>query len=247
MRERRPTVTIRFDGEEVEAFADETVLQAARRNNVFIPSLCFVVGLYVWGGCRLCMIEIEEDRKMRPACATPINPEMEVHTMTSKLKAHRKAILELLFAEGNHVCAVCVSNGNCELQDMAVTCGMDHVRYDYQSPLRTVDASHPKYVFDANRCILCTRCVRVCDEIEGAHVWDVASHGADAMIISGLATPWGDSLACTWCGKCVAVCPTGSLSYQGSAVGEMEHSVAMISRLAVARNRGEWINPEPVS
>jgi bidirectional [NiFe] hydrogenase diaphorase subunit len=67
------------------------------------------------------------------------------------------------------------------------------------------------------------------------------------MIISGLATPWGDSLACTWCGKCVAVCPTGSLSYQGSAVGEMEHSVAMISRLAVARNRGEWINPEPVT
>ena len=247
MRERRPTVTISFDGEEVEAFADETVLQAARRNNVFIPSLCFVEGLSVWGGCRLCMIEIEEDRKMRPACATPINPEMEVHTMTSKLKAHRKAILELLFAEGNHVCAVCVSNGNCELQDMAVACGMDHVRYDYQSPLRAVDASHPKYVFDANRCILCTRCVRVCDEIEGAHVWDGASHGADAMIISGLATPWGDSLACTWCGKCVAVCPTGSLSYQGSAVGEMEPSVAMISRLAVARNRGEWINPEPVS
>ena len=83
MREQRPTVTIMFDGEEVEAFTDETVLQAARRNNVFIPSLCFVEGLSVWGGCRLCMIEIEEDRKMRPACATPINPEMEVYTMTS--------------------------------------------------------------------------------------------------------------------------------------------------------------------
>jgi bidirectional [NiFe] hydrogenase diaphorase subunit len=172
---------------------------------------------------------------------------MEVYTMTSKLKAHRKAILELLFAEGNHVCAVCVSNGKCELQDMAVACGMDHVRYDYRSPNRAVDASHPKYVFDANRCILCTRCVRVCDEIEGAHVWDVASHGAEATLITDLATPWGESTACTWCGKCVAVCPTGSLSYQGSAVGEMEHSVAMISRLAVARNRGEWLNPEPVS
>ena len=244
MRERRPTVTIMFDGEEVEAFADETVLQAARRNNVFIPSLCFVEGLSVWGGCRLCMIEIEEDRKIRPACATPINPEMEVNTMTPRLKAHRKAILELLFAEGNHVCAVCVSNGNCELQDMAVHCGMDHVRYDYQSPLREIDASHPKYVFDPNRCILCTRCVRVCDEIEGAHVWDISYRGEQAQLITEMNKPWGESLSCTWCGKCVAVCPTGSLAYQGRAIGEMEHDPVMIKRLAVARNRHEWIYPE---
>lgn len=247
MRERRTTVTITFDGVEVDALADETVMQAARRNDVFIPSLCYVEGLSVHGGCRMCMIEIEEDRRLRPACATPVNPEMEVHTDTSRLRSRRKAILELLFAEGNHVCAVCVSNGNCELQDMAVACGMDHVRYDYRSPERAVDASHPKYVFDPNRCILCTRCVRVCDEIEGAHVWDVAPHGADAVLITDLAQPWGESTSCTWCGKCVAVCPTGSLSYQGTAVGEMEHSVSMISRLAVARDRGEWLDPETVS
>jgi bidirectional [NiFe] hydrogenase diaphorase subunit len=247
MREHRTTVTITFDGVEVDAFDDETVMQAARRNDVFIPSLCYVEGLSVLGGCRMCMIEIEEDRRLRPACATPVNPEMEVHTDTSRLRSRRKAILELLFAEGNHVCAVCVSNGNCELQDMAVACGMDHVRYDYRSPERAVDASHPKYVFDPNRCILCTRCVRVCDEIEGAHVWDVASHGADAVLITDLAQPWGESTSCTWCGKCVAVCPTGSLSYQGTAVGEMEHSVSMISRLAVARDRGEWLDPETMS
>ncbi len=247
MREHRTTVTITFDGVEVDAFDDETVMQAARRNDVFIPSLCYVEGLSVLGGCRMCMIEIEEDRRLRPACATPVNPEMEVHTNTSRLRSRRKAILELLFAEGNHVCAVCVSNGNCELQDMAVACGMDHVRYDYRSPERAVDASHPKYVFDPNRCILCTRCVRVCDEIEGAHVWDVASHGADAVLITDLAQPWGESTSCTWCGKCVAVCPTGSLSYQGTAVGEMEHSVSMISRLAVARDRGEWLDPETMS
>jgi len=247
MPERRTTVTIAFNDVEVEAFADETVMQAARRSDAFIPSLCFVEGLSVWGGCRMCMIEIEEDRRLRPACATHVVPEMEVYTDTAKIRAHRRAILELLFAEGNHVCAVCVSNGKCELQDLAVLCGMDHVRYDYRSPRRAVDASHPKYVFDPNRCILCTRCVRVCDEIEGAHVWDVASHGADAVLITDLNTPWGDSTSCTWCGKCVAVCPTGSLSYQGTAVGEMEHSVSMISRLAVARNRGEWLDPETVS
>jgi bidirectional [NiFe] hydrogenase diaphorase subunit len=170
--------------------------------------------------------------------------DMEIKTETPRLRAYRKAILELLFAEGNHVCAVCVSNGACELQDMAVLCGMDHVRYDYQSPKREIDASHPKYIFDPNRCILCTRCVRVCDEIEGAHVWDISYRGEQAHLITELNKPWGESLSCTWCGKCVAVCPTGSLAYQGRSIGEMEHDPVMIKRLAVARNRGEWLYPE---
>lgn len=244
MRDRRSTVPVTYDGVEVEAFADESVLQAARRNGVTIPSLCFLEGLSVWGGCRLCVVEVAEDHRLRPACATPVAVDMEVLVDTPPLRAYRRSILELLFAEGNHVCAVCVSNGNCELQDMAVLCGMDHVRYDQQAPLRQVDASHPKYAFDPNRCILCTRCVRVCDEIEGAHVWDVASRGKHAELVTELDKPWGESMSCTWCGKCVAVCPTGSLFYQGSAVGEMQHSADIIRILASARRRGEWLDPE---
>jgi bidirectional [NiFe] hydrogenase diaphorase subunit len=244
MRERRRTVTISFDGVEVEAFADESVLQAARRADVTIPSLCFLEGLSVWGGCRVCVVETAKDHRLLPACATTVEEDMEILVDTPRARSHRRGVLELLFAEGNHVCAVCVSNGNCELQDMAVLCGMDHVRYDQQSPTRAVEASHPKYVFDPNRCILCTRCVRVCDEIEGAHVWDVAMRGRNAELVTELAKPWGESKSCTWCGKCVAVCPTGSLFYQGSAVGEMEHAPDVIHRLAVARNRGEWLDPE---
>ena len=244
MRERRTTVTITFDGVEYEAFADETVMDAARRVGVNIPSLCYVEGLAVWGGCRLCVVQVAEDHRLRPACATQVDADMEIKTDTPQLRAHRKSITELLFAEGNHVCAVCVSNGNCELQDVAVDTGMDHVRFDYQSPVRQVDATHPKYVFDPNRCILCTRCVRVCDEIEGAHVWDVAYRGADAVLVTELGKPWGESKSCTWCGKCVIVCPTGALSYQGKAVGEMQRDVSLIIRLATARNRGEWLDPE---
>ena len=244
MRERRTTVTITFDGEEYEAFADETVMGAARRLGVNIPSLCYAEGLSVWGGCRLCVVQVAEDHRLRPACATQVDADMEIKTDTPQLRAHRKAITEMLFAEGNHVCAVCVSNGNCELQDVAVNTGMDHVRFDYQSPVREVDATHPKYVFDPNRCILCTRCVRVCDEIEGAHVWDVAYRGSDAVLVTELDKPLGESKSCTWCGKCVIVCPTGALSYQGTAVGEMQHDVSLISRLATARNRGEWLDPE---
>jgi len=244
MRERRPKVTITFDGEEYEAFTDETVMDAAKRVGVSIPSLCYVEGLSVWGGCRLCVVQVAEDHRLRPACATQVDADMEIKTDSPQLRAHRKSITELLFAEGNHVCAVCVSNGNCELQDVAVDTGMDHVRFDYQSPVRQVDATHPKYVFDPNRCILCTRCVRVCDEIEGAHVWDVAYRGADAVLVTELGKPWGESKSCTWCGKCVIVCPTGALSYQGKAVGEMQRDVSLIIRLATARNRGEWLDPE---
>ncbi len=243
MRETRPTIHVSFDGVEHDAFVGESVLECARRNGVTIPSLCFLEGLTVWGGCRICVVEVAEDHRLRPACATQVAADMEIKTETPRLRAYRKSILELLFAEGNHVCAVCVSNGNCELQDMAVYCGMDHVRYDSQAPPRKVDASHPKYVFDQNRCILCTRCVRVCDEIEGAHVWDISHRGEQAEVITELDKPWGESLSCTWCGKCVAVCPTGALSYQGRAIGEMEHDPVMIKRLAVARSRGEWLDP----
>ena len=246
MRERRATVEVTFDGVEYEAFAGETVMEASRRLGVEIPSLCYQEGLSVWGGCRVCVVQIAEDHRLRPACATTVAPDMEIKTQTPQLRAHRKAVIELLFAEGNHVCAVCVSNGNCQLQDVAVGAGMDHVRFDYQAPQKQVDASHPKYIFDPNRCILCTRCVRVCAEIEGARVWDISFRGAQAHLVTELGKPWAEALSCTWCGKCVAVCPTGALAYQGTSVGEMEHDVGMIVRLAAARQRGEWLDPEEV-
>ena len=135
-----------------------------------------------------------------------------VNTHSDRLVKYRKMILELLFAERNHVCAVCVMNGHCELQWEAAEIGMDHVRYDYLNPDLPMDASHKQYVLDHNRCILCTRCVRVCDEIEGAHAWDVMGRGVDSRIVADLNQPWGTSTACTSCGKCVQVCPTGALT-----------------------------------
>ena len=126
-------------------------------------------------------------------------------------------ILELLFAERNHVCSVCVANGDCELQSLAHTLGMTHVEIPYQYPQLPVDASHERFTVDHNRCILCTRCVRVCAEIEGAHTWDVMGRGVDSLVITDLNQPWGDSETCTSCGKCVQVCPTGALFEKGHA------------------------------
>ena len=244
MREQRPTVELVIDDREVEAFEGETVLQAARRAGILIPALCYLEGLSEWGACRLCVVQVAEQPQLRPACAMSVEDDMEIRTDSDRIRRHRRAILELLFAEGNHVCAVCVSNGACELQDAAVATGMDHVRFDAQAPRRRVDASHPRYVSDPNRCILCTRCVRVCHEVEGAHVWDIAGRGEDAHLVAELGKPWGDAQSCTWCGKCVAVCPTGALHHQGSSVGEMRHDPGLVARLVAARRDHHWIPPE---
>ena len=209
--------TLLIDGQEVSARSGQTILEVAIENEIYIPTLCHLDGLSDVGACRLCVVEIKGNNKLFPACVTTVFEGMEVSTDTERLQKHRRNILELLFAERNHVCSVCVSNGHCELQTMAQKQGLTHVRLPYRNPELTVDASHERFTADHNRCILCTRCVRVCSEVEGAHVWDVMGRGINSMVISDLHEEWGKS-SCTRCGKCVQVCPTGAL-FDKSKIG----------------------------
>ena len=220
-------ITLTIDDREVGAREDQTILQIARENGIRIPTLCFLEGLSPAGACRLCLVEIIGTGRVLPACTTYAAEGMKVRTTSEALEAHRRTVLELLFAEGNHVCAVCVSNGNCELQDLATKLGVDHITLPYLNPVRAVDASHPRFILDPNRCVLCARCVRVCDEIEGAHTWDIMGRGIDARIIADLNQPWGEAASCTSCGKCVQVCPTGALVEKGRAVAEMKKRHAL--------------------
>ena len=150
-------------------------------------------------------------------------------------------ILELLFAERNHVCAVCVSNGRCELQNLAVAQGMDHVRFQYRFPPYEVDITHRMFGMDHNRCVLCTRCVRVCWYIEGAATKNVAGRGSGARIIADLSKPWGESETCTSCGKCVQACPTGAKFHKGSTVAEMERDRSRLEFIVTAREKKQSI------
>src|SRR4051794_38411854 len=213
--------TLTIDGKQISAREDQTLLDAAREAGIAIPTLCHLDGVSDVGACRLCLVEVRGTGRLLPACVTRVADDMDVRTDTERLREYRRMIVELLFAERNHVCSVCVANGHCELQDLAVAVGMDHVRYDYLDPACDVDISHDRFGVDHNRCILCTRCVRVCDEIEGAHTWDVAGRGSASLIISDLGEPWGASDTCTSCGKCVQVCPTGALFEKGKTVAEM--------------------------
>src|SRR5512141_2947865 len=214
--------TLTIDGKQVSAEENATVLEAATDAGIQIPTLCHLEGIYDVGACRLCLIEVAGVPKLLPACTTRVSEGMDVRTDTERLRKYRRMTLELLFAERNHVCAVCVANGHCELQALAYGLGMDHVRYDYCHPQWGVDASHRFMGMDHNRCILCTRCVRVCWHIEGAGTLNVSGRGAKSQIITDLNAPWGSSETCTSCGKCVQSCPTGALFNKGSTVGEMQ-------------------------
>lgn len=231
--------TLSVDGQLISAREGQTLLEAAREAGISIPTLCHLDGLNAVGACRLCLVEV--NGRLLPSCLTPVAEEMDVQTQTDRLQRYRKQIVELLFAERNHICSVCVANGNCELQSLAMRLGVDHLRYEPQEPECEVDLSHERYGLDHNRCVLCTRCVRVCDEIEGAHTWDVAGRGTHCRVITDLHQPWGDASTCTSCGKCVMACPTGALFHRGSSVSENVHDRETLHALILAREEKQWL------
>jgi len=205
-------ITLTIDGKTCNGVQGDTILEVARRNDVYIPTLCFLEGLTPIGSCRMCVVEVEKNPKMLTACTTPAQDGMVVHTQTEKLREFRRQMLELIFAGRNHFCMYCSQSGDCELQDLAIEHGMDSVRYPYLYAGFDNDATHRDIQMDHNRCILCLRCIRVCAEKVGTHTLDLQKRGWNATIVSDLGRRLGESSTCTTCGACAQVCPTGTIT-----------------------------------
>ena len=211
-------ISLTINGKVCAGEPGQTILDIARAHDVKIPTLCYLKGLTPWGGCRMCIVEIVGSPKVVPACTTPAVNGSKVITDSPRLQKLRKATLELLFSERNHFCPMCPYNkGDCGLQHQGYLHGINGIRFQYLYPAMPVDLTARYFGLDHNRCILCGRCVRTCDEIEGVHTLDVANRGIRNQVVVNMLTQFSESDTCTSCGACVANCPTGAFFDKAAA------------------------------
>ncbi|MCD6291654.1 MAG: molybdopterin-dependent oxidoreductase [Anaerolineae bacterium] len=231
---------IRFtiDGQQVEVPEGTTVLRAADQAGIYIPRLCDHPSLTPYGGCRLCIVEVEGIPTLQTSCTLQARDGMVVYTNTPKVREAREFVLTMLFSERNHFCMYCQeSGGDCELQSAAYGEDMTHWPIQPNWHPYPVDASHPDFVLDHNRCVLCRRCVRACAELVGNFTLNVRDRGSKTMIIADLDVPLGES-SCINCGTCVQICPTGAFIDRHSAYLGLDAEVEQTPSVCVGCSVG---------
>jgi formate dehydrogenase major subunit len=210
-------INLTINGKNVQAEDGMTIMQAAEANGFDIPKLCALEHLEPYGGCRLCLVDVEGARNLLPSCTAPATEGMVIETHTDQIEKARKFVLDLIFSERNHFCMFCQkTDGDCELQNSAYELGMTHWEIQPKWDNYQVDASNKWMVFDNNRCILCRRCVRACDELIGNKTLGSEERGYETQIVFDWGVPWGES-SCINCGTCLQVCPTGAIMDRHSA------------------------------
>ncbi|HEY7987112.1 MAG TPA: molybdopterin-dependent oxidoreductase, partial [Methylophilaceae bacterium] len=220
-------VTLNIDGQQVTVPAGTSIMRAAMAAGVSVPKLCATDSLEPFGSCRLCLVEIEGRRGYPASCTTPVDDGLKVHTQTPKLADIRRGVMELYISDHPLDCLTCATNGDCELQDMAGAVGLREVRYGYdgENHLKAEkDESNPYFTFDPSKCIVCSRCVRACEETQGTFALTIEGRGFDSKVAAGTEN-FLDS-ECVSCGACVQACPTATLM-EKSVIdhGVPEHSV----------------------
>ncbi|MBL8755384.1 MAG: formate dehydrogenase subunit alpha [Planctomycetes bacterium] len=221
------TVSLQIDGATVTVPAGTSLMRAAVEAGVKVPKLCATDSLEAFGSCRLCVVEVEGRKGFPASCTTPCENGMKVKTQTPKVAALRRNVMELYISDHPLDCLTCPANGNCELQDMAGVVGLREVRYGYQGDNHLQapkDTSNPYFTFDPSKCIVCSRCVRACEEVQGTFALTVQGRGFESKIASG-PTDFLNS-ECVSCGACVQACPTATLMEKSIAEqGQPDHAV----------------------
>lgn len=223
------TITLTIDGREASVPAGTTVMRAAAEIGTAIPKLCATDNLKQFGSCRLCLVEIDGRRGTPASCTTPVEPGMVVRTQTPMLQKLRKGVMELYISDHPLDCLTCAANGDCELQDQAGAVGLRDVRYGYEGANhlgQAKDLSNPYFDFDPSKCIVCSRCVRACDEVQGTFALTIDGHGFGSKVSAGTAADDFLSSECVSCGACVQACPTATLTERAVVeIGTPERSV----------------------
>ncbi len=245
-------VTLTIDGRQVTVPAGTSVLEAATQAGVKIPTLCYLEGLNEIGSCRLCVVEIEGAKTLAASCVTPAAQGMVVHSNTRQVREARRAVLELIISNHPFDCLTCVRSGSCELQALAESLGIREIRFAGAKAHHAVDNSTPSIVRDPDKCILCRRCVAVCEQVQGVSAINVSGRGFNSVVSPAGQLPLGDA-ACTLCGQCILVCPTGALSEVDStrkvweALGDAKKHVVVQTAPAIRVALGEEFGLAPGS
>ncbi|WP_131114566.1 formate dehydrogenase subunit alpha [Lichenihabitans psoromatis] len=220
------TVTLTIDGERITVPAGTSVMAAASLKGTKIPKLCATDALEAFGSCRMCLVEIEGRRGTPASCTTPAEDNMVVKTQTDRLAKLRRGVMELYISDHPLNCLTCSANGDCELQDTAGQVGLREVRYGYNGENHThapTDSSNPYFTFESSKCIVCSRCVRACEEVQGTFALTIQGRGFDSKVSPGGMDFF--SSECVSCGACVQACPTATLNEKSViAMGHPEHS-----------------------
>ncbi|MDP2377982.1 molybdopterin-dependent oxidoreductase, partial [Reyranella sp.] len=223
------TVKLTIDGNEVTVPAGTSIMRAAMDAGIQVPKLCATDSVDAFGSCRLCLVEITGRPGTPASCTTPVAAGMVVSTQTERLKQVRKGVMELYISDHPLDCLTCAANGDCELQDMAGAVGLRDVRYGYEGENHLKlekDESNPYFTFDASKCIVCSRCVRACEEVQGTFALTIQGRGFESKVSAGMLGDNFLSSECVSCGACVQACPTATLSEKTLIdIGQPEHSV----------------------
>jgi NADH dehydrogenase/NADH:ubiquinone oxidoreductase subunit G len=197
-----------IDGKEIDAEPGSTILEAAQSAGIHIPTLCYHKQLSPYGGCRVCIVEVEGIPRLVASCTTPLTEAMVIRTDSEQIRKNRKTVIELILSNHPNECMVCEQSGRCELQDLAYEFGLTDVRFKGEKSVHEVENVNPLLERDYNKCILCGRCVRMCDEVQGVGAVDFSKRGFKAKI----ATAYDGVLDCEFCGNCITACPVGALT-----------------------------------
>jgi formate dehydrogenase major subunit len=232
-------VTLTIDGQSITVPEGTSIMRAAMEAGTQIPKLCATDMVDAFGSCRMCLVEIEGRAGTPASCTTPVMSGLVVHTQTERLKKLRKGVMELYISDHPLDCLTCAANGDCELQDMAGAVGLRDVRYGYEGGNHVFakangtnnpawmpkDESNPYFTYDPSKCIVCSRCVRACEEVQGTFALTISGRGFDSRVSPGMSESFLGS-ECVSCGACVQACPTATLTEKSVIeIGQPEHSV----------------------